>query len=78
MEKCGKVGIASSARRMLNNGGVLSRTKMRSVGVQACSGCAGDYEDPERTAWDEQAREGDEDALVPHVREEGLDDFPVE
>jgi hypothetical protein len=29
--------------------------------VRACSGCAGDYEDPERTAWE---REGDEVDLL--------------
>jgi hypothetical protein len=51
---------------------------MRSVGVQACSGCTGDYEDPERTAWDDEVREGVEDTVVPRTREEDVDDFPME
>lgn len=32
--------------------------------LRACSACAGDYEDPDRTAWPPAPAEGDEDA--PH------------
>jgi hypothetical protein len=28
--------------------------------VGACSGCAGDYEDPDRTAWEDEEEEGEE------------------
>ena len=42
--------------------------KPQSTSLRACSACAGDYEDPEQTAWsdtvdeDEGDEEGDEDA----------------
>jgi hypothetical protein len=29
--------------------------------VRACSGCAGDYEDPDRSAWEEDFEEEDGD-----------------
>jgi hypothetical protein len=29
--------------------------------VRACSGCAGDYEDPDRTAWEEETEEDEEE-----------------
>jgi len=29
--------------------------------LRACSGCAGDYEDPDRTAWDPDPAENEED-----------------
>lgn len=31
------------------------------IPVGACSGCAGDYEDPDRTAWEPHEDEDDED-----------------
>jgi len=30
--------------------------------VRACSGCAGDYEDPDRSAWEEKLEEEQEEA----------------
>ena len=42
--------------------------------VRACSACAGDYEDPDRTAWTSEADEG-EDESAPETAEE---EFPVE
>jgi hypothetical protein len=47
--------------------------------LRACSACSGDYEDPERTAWEDAAdEEADEDdspgnVLTPVARE----GFPV-
>ncbi|GAC1617822.1 MAG: hypothetical protein PVS2B2_02350 [Candidatus Acidiferrum sp.] len=39
--------------------------------LQACSGCSGDYEDPDRTAWtDEEYADSDE-----HTGEAGGDEF---
>jgi hypothetical protein len=29
--------------------------------VRACSGCAGDYEDPDRMAWEEETEEEEEE-----------------
>lgn len=31
------------------------------IPVGACSGCAGDYEDPDRTAWEPDEDEDDKD-----------------
>lgn len=39
------------------------------MSARACSGCAGDYEDPDRSAWQEDFEEVDE-----AVREEALDE----
>ena len=43
-------------------------------GWKACSGCAGDYEDPERSAWGPDEEEGDE---VDGRAEKGRKEFPV-
>ena len=34
-------------------------------GWKACSGCAGDYEDPERSAWEAEEEDSDEGELPP-------------
>ena len=39
--------------------------------MRACSACAGDYEDPDRTAW---PAAGEEEAEA--VTQEGEDEFP--
>ncbi len=38
---------------------------MRAMKIQACSACAGDYEDPDRSAGedDEQEEEADDDGV---------------
>jgi hypothetical protein len=41
---------------------------------RACSGCAGDYEDPDRSAWEEDFDEEDEDFLEEAGDEPGPDD----
>ncbi len=45
--------------------------KRRRATLRACSACAGDYEDPERTAWDEEVAE-----LV-DAEDGSADEFPV-
>jgi hypothetical protein len=32
--------------------------------MRACSGCAGDYEDPDRAAWEEETEEDEEEGEV--------------
>jgi hypothetical protein len=32
--------------------------------LRACSGCAGDYEDPDRSAWDPDTEENEEDTAT--------------
>jgi hypothetical protein len=42
--------------------------------ARACSGCAGDYEDPDRSAWEEDFDADDEDFLEEAGDEPGSDD----
>jgi hypothetical protein len=37
--------------------------------LRACSGCAGDYEDPDRTAWEPDPEENNEDTTVEGIPE---------
>lgn len=39
--------------------------------LRACSGCAGEYEDPERSAWEEAEEEQDEEELPGGARGSG-------
>jgi hypothetical protein len=43
--------------------------------MRACSACAGDYEDPDRTAWPPDDGTDDEDELALGADEE---EFPAE
>jgi hypothetical protein len=43
-------------------------------GLRACSGCAGDYEDPDRTAWTEEGLEEEDPEAEPGAPE---NEFPV-
>ncbi len=68
MNECGKLRrqagaaaapwAASGAAQGAEHGGAMA-------GLRACSACAGDYEDPERTAWapDEDGGEDREEEL---------------
>jgi hypothetical protein len=51
---------------------------------EACSSCAGDYEDPDRTAWspdaeenEERLRDGTQDRSLGGAEEECNDEFPA-
>ena len=48
------------------------------VPLHACSACAGDYEDPERTAWDEELAERERDRDKGEGQQLARDDFPVQ
>ena len=37
--------------------------------LRACSGCAGDYEDPDRSAWEPDPEENEEDTAVEEILE---------
>ncbi len=69
VEICAKLPAPSLARRAEAQAALQSPQPMR-----ACSACAGDYEDPDRTAW---IRDGGEveDVGAPEVEEE---EFPAE
>ncbi len=54
MEKCGNLwrqdqGIAAPGERRTE--GTFMAAGAEGTGMRACSACAGDYEDPDRTAW---------------------------
>lgn len=44
------------------------------ISARACSGCAGDYEDPDRSAWEEDFEEGDGELLEEAGNETGPDE----
>jgi hypothetical protein len=69
VEKWGKQSVPPSAAGSPRVSAVAAPGEFGAVGVRACSACAGDYEDPERTAWpvDEYADE-----------EFSVDEFPSE
>jgi hypothetical protein len=35
--------------------------------LHACSGCAGDYEDPDRSVWEPDPEENEEDTAVEEI-----------
>lgn len=37
--------------------------------LRACSGCAGDYEDPDRSVWEADPEENEEDTAVEEIPE---------
>lgn len=46
--------------------------RARPAALRACSACAGDYEDPDRTAWTDDASEDEQDE-----QRAPADEFPV-
>lgn len=56
MEICAKLFGPNLARR-----GVTPTALQELQPVGACSSCAGDYEDPDRTAWEAGGRDEPED-----------------
>lgn len=61
MERCGNSRSGIEPRQGNGDGEVSSSRHQAPAGkVEACSACAGDYEDPERTAWVDEDSEGDD------------------
>ena len=78
MEKCDKLWRPDGGvvRRNALQGGVYSINGAgAAMEMRACSACAGDYEDPDRTAWtpDDEEEEERSDAVVG-----ALEEFPAE
>jgi hypothetical protein len=71
VEICGKPARAGSGQgAWLGPGAAFGDAAASSLhALRACSACAGDYEDPDRTAWMPEAEGADE--------VEGLDDLAV-
>lgn len=78
VEICGKLSRADEARRSGPEAG-SERPAASLPGnwqeVRACSACAGDYEDPDRTVWspEESSEAGEESPPEPDEKE-----FPAE
>ena len=70
MEICGKLFSPS-----LMPGDAASGTLRQPRLMSACSACAGDYEDPDRTAWEAEVNDHAEEASVLESNSKG---FPVE
>lgn len=78
MEKCGKVWRRELATAVPRGGqdGVYSISAAVGVSeLRACSACAGDYEDPERTAWTPDDAEEEE---CDSVTSADTKEFPAE
>ena len=56
----------------------MNTSAVGGVPLDACSACAGDYEDPERTGWDEEFAERERDPDEDEGRQLAGDDFPVQ
>lgn len=78
MEKCGKLWRSDGRtpdRREAQGGAYLKNGVRDTTEMRACSACAGDYEDPDRTAWPaDDAEEEGHDAAWRATKEE----FPAE
>ena len=78
MEKCGKVVGWKTNQETAEPAAVRteeSRVGSRPLGLRACSACAGDYEDPDRTAWTPDSSEDEGGDYEPRVTTE---EFPAE
>jgi hypothetical protein len=74
VEKCGKVW--QQERGITARDGVYSRpAASRVIEMRACSACAGDYEDADRTAWTPDSEEDEEREGTQRV---GTEEFPAE
>lgn len=78
MEKCGKVWRQESgpaARHEMLAGAYSGTGEGGAKELRACSACAGDYEDPDRTAWTPDDVEDEERDDAPGATTE---EFPAE
>ncbi len=78
MEKCGKVWRqrqGSAAERKAQDPVYPIFDAIGASEMRACSACAGDYEDPERTAW---APDGAEDPEFDGAACANAEEFPAE
>lgn len=78
MDKCGKLrrhDVQPGARAEGRAGSFLKGGEANSPGiVRTCSACAGDYEDPDRTAGTPDVSDEHE---AEDARDEGAEEFPA-
>jgi len=78
VEKCEKLWRQAqrTAAQYAMRGGVYAKNGAGVTGaMRPCSACAGDYEDPDRTAWTPDSAEDEGDDDVPRATTE---EFPAE
>jgi hypothetical protein len=82
VENCGNVrrrGEGISVARARRAGSFLSEGAGEMPAMRACSACAGDYEDPERTAWSPDDPDGEEREDGREEERQALkEEFPAE
>lgn len=72
---CAPLLKLDGAAAKVDGGSAAFENRQRLERLRACSGCAGDYEDPDRTAWTEEAAEEEDAEAEPGAP--GID-FPVQ
>jgi hypothetical protein len=86
VENFSGIGVAGAAERGPRHRSFYSGVEVSQPSQDACSSCAGDYEDPDRTAWtpdaeenEERLRDGTPDRSLGRPEEEGEcnDEFPA-
>jgi hypothetical protein len=66
-----KHSMITSNRRVTT---LWENVESEEISARACSGCAGDYEDPDRSAWEEDFEEVDGEGLKEAGDEPGPDE----
>jgi hypothetical protein len=59
VENFSGIGVAGAAERAPRHRSFYSGVEASQPSQDACSSCAGDYEDPDRTAWTTDEEEGE-------------------
>src|SRR6476661_3666015 len=86
VENFSGIGVAGAAERAPRHRRSYNGVEVSQSSQDACSSCAGDYEDPDRTAWtpdaeeiEERLRDGTPDRSLGGPKEEGEcnDEFPA-
>jgi hypothetical protein len=75
VENCAKRFRSDLGQQKVYRGISADGSVCTPVAVRACSACAGDYEDPDRTAWTPGESEDDEGQRTPGTSAE---EFPAE
>ena len=81
VEICAKVfgtdSLAKNVARVRRGPEAPGISRGKAGALRACSACAGDYEDPDRTAWPLEESDEDKDQRAPETDAEA-EEFPAE
>jgi hypothetical protein len=83
VEKCGNYfGRKGNQQDVAEPAAAAERARAgsRPLALRACSACAGDYEDPDRTAWapDDAEVDADDGQERDAIRDAAIEKFPAE